>query len=155
MPAKLWMNGRAAAEAVPINRFAAKHAPAPMELLFFRGLAGENARLAFGVFDRTITGYCSQEVPSGGDAQIFEILWSPPNASVTSGTDQKTRATVRFNDAAGYSGSLVWNTRFVEMGCNLNAWSPHAAQVTGLLRRWDTNTASLLAWRVEHLLAWL
>lgn len=102
-----------------------------------------------------MTGYCSQEVPGGGDSEIFEILWSPPHARITSGTDPKARTTVRFNDAGGYSGSLVWNTRFVEMGCNLNRWSPGEAQVTGLLRRWDTTTTSLLAWRVEHLLAWL
>lgn len=140
---------------MPRSLFATKHAPVEKELLFFRGLAGENARLAFGVFDRALTGYCSQEVPNGGDGQIFEILWSPPNTTITAGTDTRVRSTIRYNDAQGYSGSLVWNTRFVEMGCDSNKWSPEVAQVTGLLRRWDTTTASLLAWRVEHLLAWL
>jgi hypothetical protein len=62
---------------------------------------------------------------------------------------------VRYDDPEGFSGSLVWNTRFVELGCDLSAWRPHEAVVTGLLRRWDTSTRTLLTWRVEHLLAWL
>jgi hypothetical protein len=34
-------------------------------------------------------------------------------------------------------------------------WRPEDAAVTGLLRRYDASTGTLLAWRVEHLLAWL
>jgi hypothetical protein len=34
-------------------------------------------------------------------------------------------------------------------------WTPDDAVVTGLLRRWDTGTKTLLVFRVEHLRAFL
>jgi hypothetical protein len=101
------------------------------------------------------TGYCSQEEPGAGDADIFEILWNPPSTAVSSGTSDQVRSTFQHSNPAGFSGSLVWNTRFVEKGCDLSNWNPQDAVVTGLLRRWDYATKTLLAWRVEHLLAWL
>ena len=54
------------------------------------------------------------------------------------------------------SGSLVWNTKFLEVTQTGETWDPERhAVVTGMLRRWDQDTSSLLVWRVEHLLNWL
>jgi len=108
----------------------------------------------FGV-DAIISGYCSQEKLETSDDQIFEILWCPEEASITSGTSDDVRARFKYNDPAGFSGSLVWNTRFLELKCDFQKWNPSEAVVTGLLRRFDEDTNTLLVWRVEHLHAWL
>lgn len=153
--AQTWSSTRQGAEVVPLSRFASRHAPVQHELLFFYGLANENSYASAYGFQRILSGYCSQEKPNSGDAAIFEILWEPSGVRITEATHPDAKARVRYQDPAGYSGSLVWNTRFVELGCDVNTWSPADAVVTGLLRRWDTTTKTLLAWRVEHLLAWL
>ena len=141
---------------VPLRRFATKHQPSEQaELLFLRGFAGENADYGFGVHQTNGSGYCSQEKAGLGDAQIFEVFWEPENTAYSHGTSAEDRANVKFEDARGLSGSLVWNTRFVEVTNNGGTWSPEDAVVTGLLRRWDKDTKTLLVWRVEHLNAWL
>jgi hypothetical protein len=120
---------------------------------------GENARLSAFGSDVILTGYCSHEKTDASDtnvdASVFEMCRSPRNATVTSGTDTAVRVRFKFDNPAGFSGSLVWNTRFVELGCDLSTWTPDDAAVTGLLRRLDPDDSTLLAWRVEHLLNWL
>ncbi len=136
--------------------FATRHHIAqPAELLFFRGYAGENAAYGFGVHAASGSSYCSQEVKASGDGEIFEMFWDPLQTEFTAGTSAETRASMRYNDAQGFSGSLVWNTRYLETTGAGRNWSPADAKVTGLLRRWDTATKTLLVWRVEHLRAWL
>jgi hypothetical protein len=138
-----------------MDRFASAHQPVDNEVLFFRGVSGENVVVG-AKHSRVIpTGYCSQELHGSGDDRIFEILWKPANTTVTSGTEDEVAKLFKYLDPHGFSGSLVWNTRFVEKGCDLSNWSPCDAEVTGLLRRWDEKTETLLAWRVEHLLAWI
>ena len=100
-------------------------------------------------------GYCTQEKKGTGDAQIFELFWEPEHTQVTSGTSAAARDEVKWADARGFSGSLVWNTRYLEFTGQGLAWSPEDAVVSGLLRRWDEDTKTLLAWRVEHLKTWL
>lgn len=150
-----WLEQAHEAEQLSIGKFARTHSPVKDEILFFRGLAGENAYVGFGGFDAIITGYSSQEKRETGDSQIFEIFWEPDKTQITQATDAAARERVKYDNAEGFSGSLVWNTRFVEMGCDINTWSPSDAVVTGMLRRWDTATRTLLAWRSEHLIAWL
>lgn len=151
-----WSKIASTAQPVSMSRFAARHDPVPDELLFFRGIAGENVAYISGLgADVILTGYCSQEIRQSGDANVFEMFWEAGKTTVTQGTDHEVRDRVKYDDPAGFSGSLVWNTRFVESGCDLGTWSPNDAVVTGLLRRYDVDAGSLLAWRVEHLLKWL
>lgn len=142
---------------VPYERFAPAHRIAQREeLLFFRGFAGENARYGFGLHEAGASGYCSQEKQVDVlDSSIFEIFWEPQETRFTSGTGEEARNVMRAQDAGGFSGSLVWNTRYMECVSAGREWTPGCAVVTGLMRRWDTKTKSLLAWRVEHLRAWL
>jgi hypothetical protein len=151
-----WNKVSGRAQLLPMSDFAKHHSPAPNELLFFRGLAGENAAYISGLgADVILTGYCSQEKMQTGDANVFEILWDPSKITKTSGTPADVRERVKHENPAGLSGSLVWNTRFVEQGCEFSRWKPDDALVTGLLRRYDADTGTLLAWRVEHLLKWI
>lgn len=124
------------------------------ELLFFRGFAGENAPYAFGVHQAIASGYCSQEkfVETPQDRSIFEMFWEPGEIRFTSDTAEEA---VKAQDAGGFSGSLVWNTKYLKCRNAGREWVPDQAVVTGLLRRWDTATKTLLVWRVEHLRAWL
>lgn len=156
LPDAEWKMASERARPLPTTRFAKHHAAVKDELLFFRGIAGENANYvgSFGV-DAIVSGYCSQEKHDTGDGEIFEILWKAGQAAVTSGTDAAARARVLYDNPAGFSGSLVWNTRFVELGCDLTTWNPNEAAVTGLLRRFDERTETLLVWRIEHLHEWL
>ena len=144
------------ATTIPLSRFASKHRPLQQaELLFFYGFAGENADYGFGIHQTNGTGYCSQEKIDTGDDQIFEMFWDPSKTQHTAATSQEAREAVKFSDPRGLSGSLVWNTRYLEVTQAGGTWTPDKAVVTGLLRRWDCGTRTLLVWRVEHLLAWL
>jgi hypothetical protein len=150
-----WGRISGSAQPLPMSKFAQRHHPAERELLFFRGIGGENAYVSGFGAHAILTGYCSQEKLGTGDGNIFEVLWKPGETTVTSGTDSEVRARFKHDNPGGFSGSLVWNTRFVELGCDFSTWSPEEAVVTGLLRRWDKDTCTLLVWRVEHLLGWL
>ncbi|ETR79475.1 hypothetical protein X566_00725 [Afipia sp. P52-10] len=156
LPEDEWAKVCGRASTLSISRFAQIHEPVKDELLFFRGIAGENANYIgnFGT-DVILSGYCSQEKHDTGDGEIFEVLWKGGQASVTSGTDSSVRDRVLYDNPAGFSGSLVWNTRFVELGCDLSTWTPDDAIITGLLRRYDEATETLLVWRIEHVRAWL
>ncbi|MFG1364056.1 hypothetical protein [Xanthobacter versatilis] len=152
----LWQACPHQAAAIPFGSFASMHRLSqPEELLFFRGYAGENARYAFGVHQTNASGYCTQEKKGTGDDQIFELFWEPENTQMTASTSIAARTEMKWEDARGFSGSLVWNTRYLEVTGEGRKWSPDDAVVTGLLRRWDDETRTLLVWRVEHLRAWL
>lgn len=152
-----WAATPHSAREIATSVFAQKHSTCdPAELLFFRGYSGENAHYAFGIHQTNGTGYCSQEVANSGDDQIFEIFWRPEKAQFTSSTSEETRSEVKFENPKGFSGSLVWNTRYLERTAAGKQWSPADAVVTGLLRRWDEKgTGNLLVWRVQHLNSWL
>lgn len=154
----LWNATRHSAMSIPYGRFASKHQPVQKEeLLFFRGFAGENARYAFGMHEANGTGYCSQQkqVSDASDPSMFEIFWQPQEAKFALGAKDEARRAIKFDDPGGFSGSLVWNTRYLECQKDGRAWTPESAVVTGLLRRWDPDTKTLLVWRVENLRDWL
>jgi hypothetical protein len=156
IPDALWRTRQHQAQAVPLSKFDERHNLSdPAELIFFYGYAGENSVYGFGVHVANGSGYCTQEVASTGDDQIFELFWEPLKTTVTDGTSKEAASEMLFNDSGGFSGSLVWNTRYVETRTAGREWRPQDAVVCGLLRRWDTGTKTLLVWRVEHLLSWL
>jgi hypothetical protein len=120
-----WSRIAGKAQSIPLSKFAQRHTDVQNEVLFFRGISGENAHYLSGFGDDvTFTGYCSQEKKNTGDANEFEILWGRSRAEVTSGTEDQTRKRFKYEDPAGFSGSLVWNSRFVQFGCDLSKWHP-------------------------------
>ena len=156
MEDELWRSCQHKAAAVSYERFAAEHRVAmPAELLFFLGWSGENAHYGFGVHQTNATGYCSQEVLNSGDGQNFEMFWDPQQTRFTTGTSDAAKGAVRCDDPHGFSGSLVWNTRYLEITNQGGSWVPSDAVVTGLLRRWDQKKKTLLVWRIEHLRTWI
>ena len=116
------------AAVVPYRRFANRHRTAQQaELLFFRGFAGENARYAFEVHETNASGYSTQERADSGDEQIFELFWDPQQTRVTAGTEDEARAAMKWDDPGGFSGSLVWNTRYLEVQDAGGHWKPEDA----------------------------
>lgn len=141
---------------IDINTFAPKHNPVPDELLFFRGFAGENAKYGFGIHQAHATGYCSQEPHTAPPApELFEMIWNPDKTEFTPETSDETKAAMKHDDPHGFSGSLVWNTRFVEKSAKGEVWTPEDAVVTGLVQRWMEERGTIVALRVEYLTQWL
>jgi len=152
-----WNATRHQADTIPYKRFAHKHCLVNRsELVFFHGFSAENSGFALETLTSNASAYLSQQkddvVP---DDKLFEVFWEPQETAFTATTNLAVRKSVRYDDSGGFSGSLVWNTRFVEMTEMGKEWSPEDAVVTGLLRRWDTSTKTLLVLRVEHLRKWL
>lgn len=151
----VWLSAQHKSQALPFDRFGHRHQICqPEEPLFFRGYAGENSTYD-GMLNNNGTGYLSQEVKNSGDAQIFEMFWEPENTCYSCRTTKESRQVVKFEEPPGLSGSLVWNTRYLEVTTAGREWTPEDAVVTGLLRRWECATKRLLVWRVEHLRQWL
>jgi hypothetical protein len=152
----VWTANAHRAAAISYEDFATNHHVSEQaELLFFRGFANENANHAFGTYEAKATGYCSQEILGSGDESIFEMFWEPQQTAFIEGTPDEIRSSIKYDDPGGFSGSLVWNTRYLETVASGRNWTPLDAVVTGLLRRWDTKTKSLLVYRIEHVRTWL
>jgi len=155
LPQATWSAISGRAGLLSTGKFARRHEAVYRELFFFRGIAHQNANVsAFGT-EATLTGYCSQRVPGTADPKIIEIEWNPERAQFTTGTAPEVARRIRKDDPAGFSGSLVWNTRFVRRGSDLRKWKPTDAVVMGLLRRFDDKRNRLLVLKQEHLWTWL
>jgi hypothetical protein len=152
-----WNATKHQADTIPYERFAPMHRLVnPCEPVFFHGFSGENSGFAFETLTSNASAYLSQQKADvTADEKIFEVFWEPQETAFTESTTQAERATVRHDSSGGFSGSLVWNTRFLETTAQGKEWTPDDAVVTGLLRRWDTGTKTLLVLRVEHLRKWI
>lgn len=142
-----WKNEGKASSAIPYERFANRHEPVDRELLFFIGFAGERAKPLYGMLMTKGTPYTSQE-PKGAAApdypdHEFHILY--PIGLIEDLGDEQKGAPL----PPGFSGSLVWNTRYVEIRQQGGTWSPDDAVVTGMLKRWIEKEELLTATKIE------
>jgi hypothetical protein len=64
-------------------------------------------------------------------------------------------ASATHEDPHGFSGSLVWNTQYVEKSATGAEWSPDDAVITGLLQWHIPERKTVVALRVEHIRTWL
>jgi hypothetical protein len=134
---------------IPIDRFMSKHEPVIGEMLFMIGYSGERSKFLYKTLVNPGTPYLTQEKiftqDSGENEAHFAIHYEPDEA-------------VSFEDSYqglpsphGFSGSLVWNTRYVEFNQKRIKWSPSNAKVTGLIYKWEQNKTCLWATKVEQL----
>jgi hypothetical protein len=121
------------------------------ELLFFRGYAGENSSTVGTLSEAGASAYCSQEKLGTGNETYFEMFWEPRMTQYTTATTIDERERVSHESPKGFSGSLVWNTRYWEVTKAQKEWTPEDAVVTGMAHRWDDATKTLLVYRVEHI----
>jgi len=140
--------------AIPEHRLALFHAPVESELLFFQGFSGEGSHFLFGNLFSRLTSYVFREVPLPQDVRFkdrfhFGVDYRPDMAKIASGDSRG------LPQPKGFSGSLVWNTRFVQRLQEGNEWSPDDAVVTGLVWGWPSALACLVATRIEYVRSFL
>ena len=162
-----WSTVIHSAMALPELRFCSRHAPAKGEFLFVLGFTGEKARYSpsFDMLFTTGTPYLTQKYdetlkientnqaiqhPDFDPTYHFAMHWNPEATTSTDGDLSSVPL-----DPHGMSGSLVWNTRFVEYQERGEEWSPGVARLTGILWGWDTGNRLLFATRIEHVLSFL
>jgi hypothetical protein len=112
IPQAVWDGPQHRSQAVPLNRVAVVHDPVPSELFFVHGFAFENSQFIYDELRTDGTAYLCSETPLPENPQLnlqfhFALEY------------RKDVATRAFGDRGlpnprGMSGSLVWNTRFVE-----------------------------------------
>jgi hypothetical protein len=136
-----WTNRPHASAPVPEDKWALAHAPVDGEILFLKGFSGSQSRFLFGSLFSNATSYGCQQIPLPADDQRFDsrfhfaVDYRPDRATPLDGRD--------LPNPPGFSGSLVWNTRFVERSINNGPWSVDCAQVTGLVWGWPSSEGCL------------
>jgi hypothetical protein len=144
----VWNHEEHESSAIPESKWTLAHGGADGELFFFKGYAAEGSSFHFGHLITNATSYTCQEVPLPPDDRFHNrfhfALDYRPDLAIPLGDNNPG-----LPDPHGFSGSLVWNTRFVELGCNIDAWSPSDAVVTGLVWGWPSSAACLVATRAE------
>jgi hypothetical protein len=153
-----WRQVMHSAMAFPEHRFAEKHAPVDKELLFMLGFAGKRGYYSptFNIIVTNGTPYLSQEfdpvleereiASKGFDPQYhFAIPWEPEQIIVV----DEDGNTVPLSPK-GFSGSLIWNTRYLEYTSTERSWDPGVAQLTGIVWGWPSDDRVLFATRIEH-----
>ncbi|WP_198670742.1 hypothetical protein [Oceanicella sp. SM1341] len=122
------------------------------EILFFRGYAQENSHFHFEHLLSGSTSYATQameETPIGLDERFFFALHhTTEKAEMLDGVGHLPLP-------PGFSGSMVWNTRYVECLQAGKPWTPEEARVTGVVCRWRSGDTGIVVLRVEYLRSWL
>jgi hypothetical protein len=130
----LWNSAKNEKQTVPVHRLAARHEPVDGELLFMMGFSGERSPFVLLLESIVPTGtpYTTQEtvLPEGYLPEFhFALRYSPTHAV---SLDSSRRG---LPIPAGFSGSLVWNTRAVECLGLGRSWTPDEARPTGIICR--------------------
>lgn len=147
-----WDAVRHRSEALPLARMDMVHKPAAHELLFIHGYASENAQFVYDELRTDGTAYLSRKAPLPANGNLdprshFAIEYRRDAAIQAFGERG-------LPDPHSMSGSLVWNTRFVECALEGKDWTPEEAVVTGLLWAWP-DERSIVATRIEYVRSFL
>lgn len=153
-----WRTHDHSAMTFPEHRFAPTHAPAPDELLFLMGYAGSrsyyspsaNQMLAHGTpflgqeFDPIREGrqIASQDFDP---AYHFAIPWQPASTKVLGGDTSSIPLSPK-----GFSGSPIWNTRFLEYSAAGLDRAPGVSRFTGVAWAWQPADRAIFVTRIEH-----
>ena len=163
-PVDLTWNATAhSAMTFPEHRMALAHAPVKGEFLFLMGFAGSRAYYSpsLEVIVTNGTPYLTQEFdPQAEERKIiceqydpafhFAMPWEPEQVEIVD-----CEGTAVPLNANGFSGSLVWNTRYIEYTTAQKPWDPNVAQLTGVVWGWPQQDRILLATRIEHVRTFL
>lgn len=147
-----WEDLAGGSRAIPINRIAIIHAPAQNELLFVRGYPYAHSQFVYDTLRTDGASYVAREalLPGHSDvsARFHFALEYRRDAALQAFGDRG------LPDPYAMSGSLVWNTRFVETSLAGEVWSPSDAVVTGLLWSWP-DEQRIVATRIEYVRSFL
>jgi hypothetical protein len=147
----VWQISQHQSAALPISRFANRHAPVDRELFFVMGYSRDRSKLVFGeLFSRSSPILCQEVTPPEGTHPFhFTLDYRTEKGKSIDGSSLSAPG------AKGFSGTLVWNTRYTECSLAGRPWTPDCAVVTGILQRWDTSGACIVATRAEHVIPFL
>lgn len=140
------------AAAIPQNRLDAVHKPVENELLFFAGYAWQGSTFLYDTLLSRGTPYMMREVPlpdGWGDERYHFAIDYRPDLAETIGRG------AGLPRPDGFSGSLVWNTHYLECVTQGIKWQPDYAEVTGIVWGWPSATGCLIATRIEHVRSFL
>lgn len=147
-----WNDIRHTSQSLPLTRIDISHRPVPSELLFVHGFAAENSQFIYDELRTDGTSYLAREasLPSHKDVDgryHFALEYRRDAAEQAFGERG-------LPDPHAMSGSLVWNTRFVQCSKENRNWSPAEAVVTGLLWSWPSEQR-IVATRIEYVRSFL
>ncbi len=157
----VWSRYAGDAQAIPLDRFAAKHETVLHEILWTAGYPGARVKnfsdLTLAVCQALPTQehlFHDEEKPHEEFDPIyhFAVGYSPAGAQPL--TPEGITKSPGLSDPHGLSGSLVWNTRRLECFYAGREWTPDLAVVTGIIWGWPSGN-HLVATKVEHLLEFL
>lgn len=147
--AKVNLERPPASACLPCPRFLiAEQAGGLDDLLFVQGFPGE-----YGKF--SIFGPCLVLRPLPWGSRLTKPTWEgfDPNIHFAMGFNtryaeyaDRSPATLP-NPPKGMSGSMVWNTRRLEVG---ESWKPSDARAIGVIHRWDPDGRCLIGTRIEY-----
>lgn len=151
-----WQKVPHSAKCLGPSALAKQHLPVPGELFYIYGFPSDNATAFTGEHHHQGVGIFTREAPY--DARVedepppipingFHIFFSygPELASQVSGSS------ATLPKGPGFSGSLVWNTRYVERCMRGETWTPHDLRVTALLWGHSMKAGLLVATPIDHL----
>ncbi len=152
----------ASQSSLPIERFDDEYAPVPGELLFFCGYPGypRRAIAEFEIRQPYSTNFGYLTIPAVpmitfevGDPSRTPREFIPDIHSLIHyggvalrGDDGDVRESP---DARGFSGTLVWDTKFI--ACQGEGWNPSMSRVCGQIHRWNDGHEVLITTKVQHL----
>ena len=124
------------AESISYSLCTEELSPTEKELFYFFGYSGENSG---DPYDRSQKphglGYTTQiGAQADQSSGLIELLWPHGLQKRSAGASEEEQEHTKFTDPSGYSGSLVWNTNFVKLRCDLSVWTPSQARVVGVLK---------------------
>lgn len=148
-----WRDQSNGSSAIKLDQIALAHSPVETEILTFSGFAGGNVGFHFGTLASMATCYTSREIVLPDDSRFssryhFGLDYRPDLATDVIGKEGLPLP-------PGLSGSIVWNTGFVEARMQSVQWTPELARVTGVIWGWPSENACLVATRAEYLRSFL
>ena len=152
--AKVWSSKEHDSKAISIAQISIAHSTAPTELLAFGGFSGERSSFHFEMLFTPGTSSVSREValPEGDDRFDprfhFGLDYKPDLATSVVGNRGLPLP-------PGFSGSVVWNSGFVESRVDGKDWVPELARVTGIVWGWPSTQGCLVATRSEYIRSFL
>lgn len=150
---EVWDDRPKTVNAITIDQIAFAHAPANTEIFTFAGYSGERGDFMFDTLIARGTSSTSREIILPQDERF--------NARFHIGLDYKPDLAHNVVGEyglplpPGFSGSTVWNTRFVESRIAGVSWTPEQAVVTGVIWGWPSEASCLVATRVEYVRSFL
>lgn len=166
-----WNSRAHDSKCIQIDQFATRHAPVDGEWMYLTGYPGALAHTwppmpnsenpeqepepgqqhftALSIMCQLQSDFeevLSNERPTPLPDMHFLLPYSPEHAEFKSGGGNKPLPL-----APGLSGSLVWNTRFIEITSSGETWQPEHARITGIVWGGSSKAGVLVATPVEYI----